>query len=218
MRSLELHHDVGAYALGVLGEADAFRFEDHLQDCPHCGTLLGEFGRVEAHLALYAMSTPPGAEPVAGDTERLLHRALERVEAGRRTGRRRRLALVAAAAVLAAGGSFAVARSDVGGAGDGLRWAAADPATGVSAAVALRPAPWGTEVGLDVRDEPRATTCVLVAVGRGGEEQTVATWSAPEGKAVRAEGGAALALEGIDHFEVRTAAGELLVSLGPQIP
>ena len=34
MRSLERHRDVGAYALGVLDEAEAFRFEDHLMECP----------------------------------------------------------------------------------------------------------------------------------------------------------------------------------------
>ena len=34
MRSLERHRDVGAYALGVLDEADTFRFEDHLRSVP----------------------------------------------------------------------------------------------------------------------------------------------------------------------------------------
>ncbi|MBO0515963.1 hypothetical protein, partial [Streptomyces beijiangensis] len=174
MRSLELHHDVGAYALGVLGEADAFRFEDHLVDCPYCAALLGEFGRVEEHLAAYARSTPAAREPVVPDGGRLLHRLLGRLEAGHRTGRRRRLALVAAAAVLAAGGSFAVVRSDAGGAPGTERWAGTDPTTGVSAVVAAEPAAWGTEVGLDVRDAARGDTCVLVAVGRAGEEETVA--------------------------------------------
>jgi hypothetical protein len=218
MRSLELHHDVGAYALGVLGEADAFRFEDHLVDCPYCAGLLGEFGRVEAHLAAYARSTPAGVEPVGPGGGGLLHRALGRVEARHRTGRRRRLALVAAAVVLAAGGSFAVVRTEAGGAPGGERWAATDRSTGVSAVVAAKPAGWGTEVGLDVRDASRGDTCVLVAVGRAGEEETVATWSAQGGKTVRAEGGAALALNRIDHFEVRDAAGKRLVSVGPQIP
>jgi len=34
MRSLERHHDAGAYALGLLDAADTFRFEDHLGRCP----------------------------------------------------------------------------------------------------------------------------------------------------------------------------------------
>lgn len=38
MRSLERHRDVGAYALGVLDEADAFRFEDHHGVSPVCGS------------------------------------------------------------------------------------------------------------------------------------------------------------------------------------
>ena len=39
MRSQETHRDVAAYALGVLDEADAFRFEDHLMECPRCAAL-----------------------------------------------------------------------------------------------------------------------------------------------------------------------------------
>ena len=49
MRSLERHRDVGAYALGVLDEAEAFRFEDHLMECPQCAAQVTEFG----HEVLY---------------------------------------------------------------------------------------------------------------------------------------------------------------------
>ncbi|MYV60317.1 hypothetical protein GTW37_13165, partial [Streptomyces sp. SID4931] len=34
MQTTEPHIRVGAYALGVLGSADTFRFEEHLTDCP----------------------------------------------------------------------------------------------------------------------------------------------------------------------------------------
>ncbi|MDP9685747.1 hypothetical protein J2S47_006249 [Streptomyces griseoviridis] len=34
MRSLERHRHAGAYALGVLDERDAFRFEDHPRGAP----------------------------------------------------------------------------------------------------------------------------------------------------------------------------------------
>ena len=44
MRSLERHRDVAAYALGVLNEAEAFRFEDHLMECPRCAAHVTEFG------------------------------------------------------------------------------------------------------------------------------------------------------------------------------
>ncbi|SCF56984.1 zf-HC2 domain-containing protein, partial [Streptomyces sp. Cmuel-A718b] len=43
MQTTEPHIRVGAYALGVLGSADTFRFEEHLADCPRCRLRAGEF-------------------------------------------------------------------------------------------------------------------------------------------------------------------------------
>ncbi|MFJ6852523.1 zf-HC2 domain-containing protein [Streptomyces sp. NPDC091271] len=63
MRAIELHRDAGAYALGVLGAADACRFEEHLAGCPACAVQVREFGVVVAHLAAYARRLPPGGAP-----------------------------------------------------------------------------------------------------------------------------------------------------------
>jgi len=41
---LDSHRECRAYALGVLDAADAFRFEDHLMECPQCALLLADFG------------------------------------------------------------------------------------------------------------------------------------------------------------------------------
>ena len=65
MRTLDLHRDAGAYALGVLDATDPFRFEEHLMDCPRCALLLAEFGGVRAQLDEYARRTPAEVAPFA---------------------------------------------------------------------------------------------------------------------------------------------------------
>ncbi|WP_143631837.1 zf-HC2 domain-containing protein, partial [Streptomyces thermovulgaris] len=65
MRSLERHGDVGAYALGVLDEAEAFRFEDHLMECPRCAAHVAEFGPTTRQLMLYRRATPRFVHPMA---------------------------------------------------------------------------------------------------------------------------------------------------------
>ena len=42
----EEHFDVASYALGVLDEHDAARFEDHLIECPRCAYELESFVQV----------------------------------------------------------------------------------------------------------------------------------------------------------------------------
>ena len=65
MRSLERHRDVAAYALGVLNEAEAFRFEDHLMECARCAAHVTEFGPVTRQMMLYRRSTPQFVHPMA---------------------------------------------------------------------------------------------------------------------------------------------------------
>ncbi|MFI6950101.1 zf-HC2 domain-containing protein [Streptomyces sp. NPDC050422] len=203
--------DVGAYALGVLGAADAFRFEEHLEACPRCAGGVAELGGVAAALGRYARLTPPGIDPVVRAGPGLVRRATRAVAAGRRRTRRRRLVLVAAAVVLASGALFAVP-----GAGQGPeRWTAVDRISGMTAVVTAGAREWGAEVGLEVSGVPESGVCSLVAVGRGGDEETVATWSsaAPGEAPIRLSGGAALRPGAIDRFEVRTAAGRRLLRL-----
>ncbi|MYS42753.1 hypothetical protein GTY23_16225, partial [Streptomyces sp. SID5998] len=91
MRSLERHRDVGAYALGVLDEADAFRFEDHLTECPRCAAQVTEFGPTARQLLLYRRATPRFVHPTAQPGPRLLERLAGEVTRRRRAGRRRTL-------------------------------------------------------------------------------------------------------------------------------
>ncbi|MEW2064399.1 zf-HC2 domain-containing protein [Streptomyces sp. NPDC007002] len=211
MQTTEPHVRVGAYALGVLGSADTFRFEEHLALCPGCRLRAGEFAGVRDGLAVVGAPVVPGP----GFVERLT----DAVAAGRRRAARRRLALVAAAVVLSVGGPVAVAGlpgGPVEGAGAGpQRWSGTDGSSGVAAVVTAAGREWGTAVALEVARLPVVGVCALVAVGRDGSEETVGSWSAGgvQGGPVEVSGGAALRPEGIDHFEVRTADGRRLVTV-----
>ena len=81
MRSLERHRDVGAYALGVLDEAEAFRFEDHLMECPRCAAHVTEFGPATRQMMLYRRATPRVVHPMAQPGPQLLDRLLGEVAA-----------------------------------------------------------------------------------------------------------------------------------------
>ncbi len=45
------HTDVAAYVLGVLDQAEAYAFEEHLKGCGRCGRQVAEFTSVEDALA-----------------------------------------------------------------------------------------------------------------------------------------------------------------------
>ncbi|MFJ6821266.1 zf-HC2 domain-containing protein [Streptomyces niveus] len=219
MRTPEIHRDVGAYALGVLDTADAFRFEDHLMDCPHCALLLGDFDGVRSQLDEYTRRTPARVAPFVSAGPELLHRMLEGTAARRRVSRRRRVALVAAAVVIAVGGPFAIVDAQRGGgspAGPAAeRWTATDRRTGTAAVVTAAERGWGTDVALELSKSAAAGVCALVAVGRDGSEETVMTWTGAGGGGgpMVTWGGAALRLGEIDRFEVRTAEGHRLMTV-----
>ncbi|WP_250292215.1 zf-HC2 domain-containing protein [Streptomyces atroolivaceus] len=61
----EPRRDAGAYALGVLGAADACRFEQHLTKCSACVDQVRRFGVVVHHLAACAHRPPPSSPPRA---------------------------------------------------------------------------------------------------------------------------------------------------------
>ncbi|MGV9882202.1 zf-HC2 domain-containing protein [Streptomyces sp. NPDC003006] len=212
MRSLERHRDAGAYALGVLDEPDAFRFEDHLAQCPACHLALGELRRTAAQLKLYGRATPPAAAP----GPKLLEHTLREVGRVHTVRRRRRLCALALAAVLAFGAP-AVALVTAAGPDPGRpeRLSARDARSGVHATLTARDRAWGTELALTVRDPaPRSRVCELVAVGKDGSERTVTTWQVPA-RSVEIPAVAALRPDETDRYEVRTADGERLVTLRP---
>ncbi|MFF4346000.1 zf-HC2 domain-containing protein [Streptomyces sp. NPDC001530] len=213
MRSLERHRDVGAYALGVLDEAEAFRFEDHLMECPRCTAHVSEFRPAARQLMLYRRATPRSVHAFAAPGPRLLDRLLGEVATRNRAGRRRWLYAVAASVVFAAGGpAIAIVTAD-GSASTQV--AATDASTGVWAQVTTQDRVWGSEVDVQVKDAGGPHACQLVAVGKDGSEQTVTSWMEPphDGEATSMQGGAALQPDEISRFEVRTMDGKHLVTL-----
>ncbi|MGW7266013.1 zf-HC2 domain-containing protein [Streptomyces sp. NPDC054842] len=216
MRSLERHRDVGAYTLGVLDEADAFRFEDHLMGCPSCTAQVSAFGPAARQLLLYRRATPRAVHPFAAPGPRFLDRLLGEVAARHRAGRRRLLYAVAAVAVLAAGGPAVAVVTASDSPAD--RVAATDAHSGVWARVSWADRVWGSEFDVEVKDGEGPRACRLVVVGKDGSEQTVTSWTAPshDSGAASMHGGAAFRPGEISRFEVRTRDGERLVTLKPR--
>lgn len=215
MRSLERHRDVGAYALGVLDEADAFRFEDHLMECPRCAAHVTEFGPATRQLMLYRRATPRVVHPAAQPGPRMLERLLGEVAARHRARRRRVLYAVAASVVLAVAGPGVVMMAGDADGGVRVTAAATDERTGVWAEVTTKDEPWGSEIEVEVKDGAGPRTCLLVAVGHDGSEQTITNWNVPDhdARSNTMRGGATMHPDEIAHYEVRTTTGEHLVTL-----
>ncbi|WP_425839135.1 zf-HC2 domain-containing protein [Streptomyces fractus] len=214
MWSLERHRDVGAYALGVLDPAERFRFEDHLPECAACASLVGELAPTTGALAVYARATPPRVEVLARPAPSFLDRAVDRLGSlHRRTRRRLWGAAVAGVLVLAAAGQGVALLTGAGaGSGHSATLRGHDAATGVAATVTADDRDWGTQVALDVRDSGGPRVCELVAVGRDGSEQTVATWTV-RGAPVALDGGVAARPADLTRFEVRATDGRPLLTL-----
>ncbi|MET7985835.1 MULTISPECIES: zf-HC2 domain-containing protein [unclassified Streptomyces] len=223
MRSLERHRDVGAYALGVLGEAEAFRFEDHLVECAECTAFVSEYRPATRQLMLYRRSTPRSVHPFAAPGPRLLDRLLGEVATRNRAGRRHFLFALAASVALTAGGSaltLVVGHDSPSGtvvAADppSSQMARTDAETGVWAQVTTRERLWGSEIEVAVKDAKGPRSCELIAVGKDGSEQSVTSWMEPGGDdgALTMQGGSSMRTDQIRRFEVRTADGDHLVTL-----
>ncbi|WP_030674225.1 zf-HC2 domain-containing protein [Streptomyces cellulosae] len=218
MRSLERHRDVGAYALGVLDEAEAFRFEDHLMECPRCAAHVTEFGPVTRQMMLYRRATPRVVHPMAQPGPRLLDRLLGEVATRHRARRRRLLYVVAAAVVFAvAGPGITMLAKGADSAPQDVRVTATDELSGVWAQLTTEDEAWGSDVEITVKDGAGPRSCRLIAVGVDGTEETVTSWNVPrhDARPNTMHGGSTRHTDQIDHYEVRTSAGEHLVTLKP---
>jgi Putative zinc-finger len=147
------HHDVASYALGVLTDDEATRFEEHLAGCDVCARELESFLPVVDLLADVQLSTvdlPPRPADVPGD-ELSLRRSrrsgrstsrqqVQRLGAAARSAIRRPLVAAAVAAVAASGLTVTV----LGGPGpERLE-------SGLSTAPAASQTPWDNLKGPDL--------------------------------------------------------------------
>ncbi|MEU1404917.1 zf-HC2 domain-containing protein [Streptomyces sp. NPDC005728] len=214
MRSLERHRDVGAYALGVLDEAEAFRFEDHLMECPQCAAKVTEFGPTARQLMLYRRATPRFVHPMAQPGPRLLDRLLGELAHRHRARRRRFLYGLAASVVLAVAGPGIMVYAGHDGPSAHVT-AATDPGTGVWAQVTTEDGENGSVMRLEVKDGTGSHSCRLVVVGQDGSEQIVSGWTADghDTATTTTMAGSTMHPDQIARYEVRTADGQRLVTL-----
>ncbi|CAL9535268.1 RNA polymerase subunit sigma [Streptomyces pilosus] len=247
------HETVGAYALGILDDAEATAFEAHLASCEWCAQQLDELAGMEPMLAALA-DLPGTGTPALGESlsakpsPRVVEKLVDEVAERRARKRRRNFYMVAAAGALIVSGPFvAVAASggdSEGGGGSGTnrtlaadsakdafdgisdKISATDPGTKVTATVALEEKTWGTGTVLELKNVTGPLKCSLIAVGKNGERETVTSWSVPEWgygmpdaksdkgrQPLYIEGGAAFDPNDIDHFEVMSFDGDVLVEV-----
>ncbi|MEU4621404.1 zf-HC2 domain-containing protein [Actinoplanes sp. NPDC023801] len=93
------HYDVASYALGILDDRDAARFEDHLIDCAQCAYELESFVEVADVLATVDGEAFEAAERAERDGA-VLNKMLREVGAERQRANSRRLYSLAAAVVI----------------------------------------------------------------------------------------------------------------------
>ncbi|MFF4269236.1 zf-HC2 domain-containing protein [Streptomyces sp. NPDC001536] len=197
------HETVGAYALGILDDAEATAFEMHLATCEWCAQQLDELAGMEPMLAALA-DLPGSGTPAIGESlsakpsPRLVNKLVDEVAERRAQKRRRAFYMVAAAAALIVGGPLVA----VGATGDDSggnvsahgagsspakeafdtiddKLTATDPNTDVSATVAVEEKAWGTHAVLQLKNVKGPEKCSLIAVGKNGERETVTSWSVP---------------------------------------
>ncbi|MEU6093259.1 zf-HC2 domain-containing protein [Streptomyces sp. NPDC047079] len=200
----DIHETVGAYALGILDDAEATAFEAHLATCDWCAQQLDDLAGMEPMLA--ALADLPGSQgsPAIGESlsakpsPRLVERLVDEVSERRAQKRRRGFYLVAAAAALIIGGPLTVMAVNGGGDSGTVqdpmamgpaqqafevmkdKHSATDPNTKVNAVVAVETRDWGTHAVLQLKNVKGPLKCSLIAVGKNGERETVTSWSVPD--------------------------------------
>ena len=199
------HETVGAYALGILDDAEATAFEAHLATCEWCAQQLDELAGMEPMLAALADLPGSGSTPAIGESlsakprPRLVEKLVDAVAARRALKRRRSFYMVAAAGALNIGGPCVAVATNGGDGGSGAenrplaaspakaafegisdKISATDPSTKVTATVALQKKDWGTGVVTELKNVKGPLKCALVAVGKNGERETLSSWSVPE--------------------------------------
>lgn len=103
---------------------------------------------------------------------------------------------------------------------------AVDPVTGVRAVVGVEPKNWGTHAVLELKNVKGPLKCSLIAVSKSGEEEVVSSWTVPKWgygipgsphaearNPLYVHGGAAMPLDDVARFEVRTFDGKRLVEV-----
>ncbi|MFG2134492.1 anti-sigma factor family protein [Streptomyces sp. NPDC048751] len=197
------HETVGAYALGILDDAEATAFEAHLATCEWCAQQLDELAGMEPMLAALA-DLPGSGTPTIGDSlsakpaPRMAEKLVDEVVVQRAQKRRRSFFMLAASVALIIAGPLAAMAATGGDSGGGAKVEAGaspaqsvfdklpqkvsgtDAATKVTATVGMEKKAWGTEAVVKLNNVAGPNKCSLIAVGKNGERETISSWSVPE--------------------------------------
>jgi hypothetical protein len=197
------HETVGAYALGILDDAEATAFEAHLATCEWCAQQLDELAGMEPMLAALADLPGTTGSPAIGESlsarpsPRLAEKLVDEISERRAIKRRKSFYMVAAAAALIIGGPLAVMAANGGGdsgtqatplaAGAKAAFGtmsdkvtATDASTKVKATVAMQKKDWGTLGVVELSNVKGPLKCSLIAVGKNGDRETMSSWSVPK--------------------------------------
>ncbi|MEU7361616.1 MULTISPECIES: anti-sigma factor family protein [Streptomyces] len=195
------HETVGAYALGILDDAEATAFEAHLAGCEWCAQQLDELAGMEPMLAALADLPGSGSTPAIGESlsakpsPRLVEKLVDEVAEKRAQKRRRSFYMIAAAAALIIAGPLAAVAVNGGSDGGGQvtatpaqatfrtmsdKKSATDASTHVSATVAMARKDWGTQAVLELKNVKGPLKCSLVLVAKNGQRVTMSSWSVPD--------------------------------------
>lgn len=196
------HETVGAYALGILDDAEATAFEAHLAGCEWCAQQLDELAGMEPMLAALADLPGAGSTPAIGDSlsarpsPRLVEKLVDEVAEKRAQKRRRSFYMIAAAAALIIAGPLAAIAVNSGSSGDSGqvtasaaqttfesmpdKKSATDPSSQISATVGMQQKVWGTQAVLELKNAKGPIKCSLVLVAKNGQRVTMSSWSVPD--------------------------------------
>jgi hypothetical protein len=198
----DIHETVGAYALGILDDAEATQFEAHLAGCEWCGQQLDELAGMEPMLAALADLPSAQGTPAIGESlsvkpsTQLADRLVGTVVEHRAKRSRRNFFGLAAGIALIIGGPTAVYATTSGSDSGGTTPVASSPAkdafthmtdkveatdtsTRVTATVGTESKAWGTHAVLELSNVKGPEKCALIAVSKSGVRETAVNWKVP---------------------------------------
>lgn len=211
-----------AYVLGALTPADRRAFEAHLVECEQCRSAVADLAAMPGLLSrarplVDAVESPAPQDPPPSD---LVRRVVRR----RRRSIRTRLVLAGAGAlVVAAAAVFAVPALIGAPPADEAVALAPVGTTPLTATVELHAVAWGTRLEMECSYpaadgwiEPGAPrSYALVVTDEHGEASQVSTWNAVPGRVIRLAAATSLDPDDIASVEVRSAAGDVLLTGSP---
>jgi len=211
---------LGSYLLGGLPESDAGRVRAHLDACPSCRGELAVLTPVAHALSEVGEVGPSGLPPQSGPPPSLLDR-IERQVRDEAHDRRRARTLRAGLAALAA--AAAVIAIGAGGVFLGGSLAPAAPAVPLEAVAVEELVPrtqadadlvahsWGVEVKLVATGLEDGGAYRLEVLGRNGDRFPAGAFLGTGDKPLRCNLNAAVLREDAASFQVRDAAGQVVL-------